>query len=418
MKSLQTTLRVGWFLAWRDLKRASCWTTALIIFVMTLTFLNLVIVGGILVGLIEGSVSAHSERYSADIIISSLNHKNYIENSQGIINAINQLPEVDSLTTRYTAGARLEAGYKEKTRQTDTLDTASALIAGISPDVENKITGISNFIVEGRFLHPNDYDKIVIGANLLYKYTPIDSPGLQTLKKAGLGSRVRLTVGDISREVEIIGIIKSKVGELDQRIFMVDKQLRQLIQRNDLNVNEIAIRLYNSALSVTTALTLKNLGFDQYAKIQTSEEAIPKFLDDIKMTFALLGNLVGGIGLIVASITIFIVIFVNAITRRKYIGILKGIGVTKLAIQISYIIQALVYATNGTGVGLILLYLLIKPYFNTHPINFPFSDGILVANFSSVLIKIVILFFATALAGYIPARIISRQNTLDAILGR
>ncbi|HYC34235.1 MAG TPA: hypothetical protein VEC13_00725, partial [Candidatus Paceibacterota bacterium] len=58
------------------------------------------------------------------------------------------------------------------------------------------------------------------------------------------------------------------------------------------------------------------------------------------------------------------------------------------------------------------------PFFDAHPINFPFSDGILVATASSTITKVIVLFITTIIAGYIPARMIVRRNTLDAILGR
>jgi hypothetical protein len=61
---------------------------------------------------------------------------------------------------------------------------------------------------------------------------------------------------------------------------------------------------------------------------------------------------------------------------------------------------------------------LIKPYFTAHPINFPFSDGILVATLSGTLIRAGILLIATVIAGYIPAKMVIKQNTLSAILGR
>jgi hypothetical protein len=52
-------LRVGFLIGLRQIQRANIWTTSLIIFIMMLTFLNLVGVSGILVGLIEGSVKAN-----------------------------------------------------------------------------------------------------------------------------------------------------------------------------------------------------------------------------------------------------------------------------------------------------------------------------------------------------------------------
>ena len=47
-----------------------------------------------------------------------------------------------------------------------------------------------------------------------------------------------------------------------------------------------------------------------------------------------------------------------------------------------------------------------------------FSDGILVATAGGTGIRVAVLLIATLIAGYIPARIVVKQNTLDAILGR
>jgi ABC-type antimicrobial peptide transport system permease subunit len=135
-------------------------------------------------------------------------------------------------------------------------------------------------------------------------------------------------------------------------------------------------------------------------------------------TFALLGNLISSIGLAVASITIFIVIFINALTRRKYIGILKGIGISGEAIEVSYIFQSIFYSVTGSIIGFVVLYALLQPTIAAHPINFPFSDGILVAPLSGTFFRIALLVIATVIAGYIPARMIVRKNTLDSILGR
>ena len=68
-------VKIAWFLALRQIMRSSVWTTLLIIGVMTLTFLNLVVVSGILVGLIEGSVRANKNYYTSDVIVSNWNKK-------------------------------------------------------------------------------------------------------------------------------------------------------------------------------------------------------------------------------------------------------------------------------------------------------------------------------------------------------
>ncbi len=411
------SIRIGFFLALRQVRRASIWTTGLIVFVMTLTFLNLVVVSGILVGLIEGSVEANKTYYTSDIILSNLPKKDFIEQSNQVISIIKAMPEVEAMTSRYLQGGTIEANYKNAIKEED-IESAGGSFVGIDPVAENNVTGVSKFVVEGEYLTPTDYDQVMIGANLLKKYLPIESPGFTTLSNIEIGDKVRFRIGSTTREMTVKGIIKSKVDELSFRVFFVGSQLRSLIGRDDYNVDEISVKLKPGVDPVVVRDALIRSGVGQYAKVQTFEDAQPKFLKDIKATFALLGNMISSIGLAVASITIFIVIFINAITRRKFIGILKGIGIKGSAIEVSYVFQSFFYAFIGSAIGLVVLYMLLQPYIAAHPINFPFSDGILVAPFGETMFRVSLLVFTTIIAGYIPARMIVRKNTLDSILGR
>jgi len=412
------SLRLGFFLALRQIRRSSKWTTILIIFVMTLTFLNLVVVSGILVGLIEGSVVAVKSRYLSDVIVSTLQEKTYIENSPYVVAVAKSLPWTEAVSARYLEGGTIEANYKTRVKETDLIDNVGIIVAGINPTDEDAVTGIKDLIVEGSYLTATDYDQVLLGHNLLRKYLPIESPGFSTLQDVEVGDKVRLIINGNTREVIVKGILKSKVDEISRRVFMTDTQLRSLIGRSDYNVDEISILLKPGSDPVVARDAMLASGIGAYAKVQTFEEGLPKFLIDIKNTFALLGNMVSSIGLVVASITIFIVIFINAITRRKFIGILKGIGIHSTAIEFAYVLQSLFYAIMGTFLGAIILFGFLKPYIASNPIDFPFSDGILVATLSGTLVRVLILFIATLIAGYIPAKIVVRQNTLDAILGR
>ena len=418
ISSFFIALRLGFFLAFRQIWRVNIWTTILIIFIMMFTFLNLVVVSGILVGLIEGATNAVRERVIGELYVSNLNEKKYIERSQDIINVLKSIPEVTSYSARYAEGGIVTANYKTKKKVTDLDDNAATVIVGIDPIMEDKASNLSKFIVEGKYLDPDDYDKVLLGSNLLLKYLSFDAPGLGALENVEIGTKVRINIGESEREVTVKGILKGKADEIDRRVFFVDSQLRGLIGRTDYNVDEIMIRIKDDKDVLNVKRALLSINADQYAKIQTFEEGQPKFLKDIKVTFNILGNVISSIGLVVASITIFIVIFINAITRRKYIGILKGIGVHSIAIEFAYILQSMFYAIFGTALGIIFVFSFLKPYIDVHPIDFPFSDGILVATFSGTLNRIIVLFIATLIAGYIPAKIVVRQNTLDAILGR
>ncbi|KKU50418.1 MAG: ABC-type transport system permease component LolE [Parcubacteria group bacterium GW2011_GWA1_47_10] len=411
-------IRIGFFLAKRQIRRSSLWTTILIIFVMFFTFLNLVVVSGILVGLIQGAIDAVRLHYTSDVIISTLNNKTYIENSPEIIRIVETLPDVEAYTARYLEGGTLEANYKTRTNEKEKANTAAASVTGIDPVAEESVTGLSKFVVEGEYLAPTDYDQVLLGAYLTAKYLPIDSPGFSTLRDVAPGTKIRVSVHGVEREVTVKGIIKAKVDEVSMRVFMVDSQLKSMIGRNDFNVDEISIKLKSGADPALVRDVLKQNGVNAVAKVQTYTDAQPKFIKDMVDTFALLGNMLSSIGLVVASITIFIVIFINAITRRKFIGILKGIGINEKSIEISYVMQSFFYALCGSVIGILVLYLFLQPFIAAHPIDFPFSDGILVAPLGGTLFRIGLLMATTVIAGFIPARLIVRKNTLDSILGR
>jgi putative ABC transport system permease protein len=410
-------LKIGWYLATRQLRRTNPWTTILIVFVMVLTFLNLTVVSGILVGLIEGSIQQNKDKYTGDVIISTLDQKKYIENSPYVVSVIKNNQDILYSSVRYISGGSIEANYKLKTSDKDKIESASAFIAGVNPEDEQSVTGIYSSVVEGSFLVDGDYDQVVVGSDLLKKYSRYEVPGFEAID-ADIGSRVRLRIGDVSREVVIKGIIKSKVDEIGRRVFLPENQLRAMLGRDDYGINEIAIKVKPEVSAVRVRDSLIASELNQYAKVQTFEDAMPKFLEQMILTFALLGNIISLIGLVVASITVFIVIFINAITRKKFIGILKAIGIRGRAIEWSYIFQSFFYAVAGSMIGLAVLYGIAQPFVAAHPINFPFSDGIIVAPLNESFLKVLLLIIATILAGYVPARMIVRKNTLDSVLGR
>ncbi len=416
--SVEQNLKVGWYLARRDIKRANKWTTALIVAVMTFTFLNLVVVSGILIGLIQGSEDAQKKYAIGDVIVSSFLNRSYIEQTQKVAAIVETIPGYKDHTVRYSGSARVETDYRKTLKPGEKADGVGGALMGIDPIQEEQFSGVSKFVIRGSYLTPADQDSVLIGKNLLYEFTPIEAPGFQTLKNVSVGSRVRVTVGDSQKEYYVKGIVSSKVDEFDTSVIALASEVRKLTGRTDLNASSIAIQLAPGTDPAAAKAFLVASGVGEYGRVQTAEEAFPKFLQDIKNTFGILGNAISGIGLVVASITIFIVIFVNAITRRRFIGILKGIGINRKAILYSYMFQAVIYALAGIVIGMTLVFGLIKPSFAAHPIDFPFSDGILVATLSGTLVRAFILLCTTAVAGYIPARIVIRQNTLSAILGR
>lgn len=400
-------------------------TTGLIIFIMVLTFINLVVVSGLLIGLIAGSYVQYRDAYSGDVIVTTAPGRTYIERSQDLVGFLENHPKVVSLSPRYATGVTVLGSLTTLPVKDERQNATSARLVGYNPTNEEAVTGISRFVEYGEPLVDGDTGYILMGANLLDKYSSFadaNIPGLDFLKEVDVGSKVRVSLAredgePISKEYIVKGIIKSKVDEISVRMFVVDEELKRLLPVNDLQYQEIAI-ITEPGYGAQLVREIDAFMGSSAARVQTSEDSVPSFVRDIETTMAILGNALSSIALIVATITVFIVIFINAITKRKFIGIMKGIGISPMAIQTSYVLQAFFYGVVGSFIGVVLTFGFLQPYFDENPINFPFSDGILVATPEGAALRIGILLLVTVIAGYIPAKIIIRRNTLDAILGR
>jgi len=413
-------ISVGWFLAIRQIKGSNKSTTFLIVFIMMLTFLNLVVVSGILIGLIEGGNRANKEQYTGDVIITTLTGKEEIEHTHEIKSTLEQMPGVSDFSVRYLAPVQIEANYKTRRDFSELRDTAGTQVSGISLKDEEALSKISTFVVEGEFLDEQESGYIVLGANLLYRYSAGFGDFFASLDGVYPGDEVKVTVGENTKTFIVKGILDTKVDQMSLRAFLTQSDFLRLVDKPTLNANEIAIRIDPTSTATPESIkeNLVAMKFNEDGKIQTALEAIPDFLNQIRIAFSLLGNVIGLIGIVVASITIFIVIFINAVTRRKYIGIMKGIGISERSIEVSYIFQSIFYALIGGALGIVIVYAVLVPFFNAYPLDFPFSDGILVAPIGETVFKFALLMIVTLIAGYIPARNIVKKNTLDSILGR
>lgn len=387
---------------------------------MMLTFLNLVVISGVLVGLIEGAKKANKEQYTGDVIITTISGKTEIGKTYEIESTLRAMKNVSDISVRYAKGAQIEANYKTRRDFSELRDVAGTQIVGLTLADEESLSGISKYVHEGEFLKQEESGYILIGKNLLHRYSEAFGDVFASLEGVYPGEEVKVTVGDKTKTFIVKGILDTKVDQMSLRAFITKEDYLRLLDNSSLNANEIAMKI--SPSSQTSGDELKSqlvaLGFATEGKIQTAAEAIPEFLNQIQLTFGLLGDVIGLIGIVVASITIFIVIFINAVTRRKYIGIMKGIGISERAIEVSYVIQSIFYASLGGLIGVVITYTILVPVFLAHPLDFPFSDGILVAPVNGTAFKFGLLLFVTLIAGYVPARRIVRKNTLDSILGR
>lgn len=411
-------LRIGLWLGLRQIGRANPWASALIVTVIVFTFLNLVVVSGLLIGIVDGGLKTTRAEATGDLRLLPLEGEHTIAHTEQILHELETYTAVESFTPHYTGLATIEANYAERRDLNAEPDQITVTITGINTLMEDRAMGISSLINEGDYFDPQQTGYIVFGKYNFDRHADRFGGAIQTLNNVFPGDTVRVTVGAVSEEFIVKGVVDSKVDLLSFKVFLPEREFRRLYNRADFNASEILIQLKPDYTEFDIKkLFIKN-GMSAFTKIETFNEGTPSFIANVVETFDLVGLFVGFIGVCVASITIFIVIFINALSRRRQIGILKAIGITERAIEWAYSIQAIIYTLVGSAIGACLTLVFIVPYFDAHPIDFPYGNTSISVTTPGVLLRCLLLLGITLVAGFVPAWLITRQNTLNSILGR
>lgn len=381
-----------------------------------LIFLNLVAVGGLLLGLVKSANKGFIELYTGAVRVRPLEDKNYIQFPEDVMSFAKSLPGFVSLSPHVQGGAKLEIGYKEKKAGSEVSNVSVSLV-GIDPVLERKTTTINDYIIEGRFLEPGDRDKIVLGSIIAGRGATIAIG--EALQDVQVGSKIQASYGNgVRREYTVVGIYKTKIAVRNLQAFVTSQELNDVLGYTSPQYSDISIKISDPKKAESFHQYFHNAGYDKDNRIETWEEAQGSAVNDVNKAMTFIGDIVGAIGLMVGSITIFILIFVNAVSRRKYIGILKAIGIRSNSIILAYVFQGLFYTFIGVSLGILLLYFGLIPYFDAHPIDFPFSDATLYVTPEYARDRIIVLLIVAFFSGLLPAYLITRENTLDAILGR
>ena len=120
------------------------------------------------------------------------------------------------------------------------------------------------------------------------------------------------------------------------------------------------------------------------------------------------------ISLIVSSIMIAIITYISVLERIKEIGILRAVGASKKDISRVFNAETLIEGTVAGIMGIIVTLLL------NIPINIIIKNKLNISNIAilpvkGALILIAISMFLTVIAGFIPAKIASRKDPVEAL---
>jgi putative ABC transport system permease protein len=340
-----------------------------------------------------------------NIVIEPREDEKWIETAPSIQKKIDAIPGVVGSSAQYIFGGTISYGDESGTWE----------VYSVDPTREMMVTNIHEMMAEGEYLTRSDSDEIVIGKEISGTHGAVFPH--KSLKGVKVGERVSVAFPNgVKKEYRVKGIFDSTLFSSDLRAFITKKESESVLEIGD-RASQIVIRIAEAdeGKEEKYITKFKELGIGEEIK---SWKSYKGFIETVIVSLNLVKNLLSGFGLLVAAITIFVVIYVNAINKRKQIGILKAVGIKEDVIMGSFVLQAFFLAVCGSIMGLLFFLFGITPYFVAHPLHFPLGNVSLSVSYHLIIMNLASLITASIIAGFIPSWMVIRGNILDAIWER
>jgi len=409
-------LKVALFLAYKSILKGNRWALALIIMVMSLSFANLILTPSILSGVANTLNKQQVNTLFANVVIDPEEDEYYLDHVEQIENKIKQIPGVIGVSAHLNSSAFIEYQWQDKGSPADKGKSGNWSVIGIDPNQEVNVTTIHEHIIQGNYLEAGDRDEIVLGIEVAGGDSAQSSSFL-TLEGVQVGDKVRLTYPNgVQREYRVKGIFHARETQADRLVFVTTKELTSVLGRTIFadRASQVLVKIEQTGDERWFIEELETLGIN--GEIRSWRE-YGGAAGGIVSSFNVIASLINGIGLVVAAIVMFIVIYINVLNRKRQIGILRAIGIKTNIVIISYLIQALFYAVLGIIFGEIIMHFAIEPYFTNYPLDLPLGLVSLGIEPSAILKAVLGLILAAIFAGLIPVLSIIRQSIIKSIWG-
>jgi len=410
-------LKLALFLAFKSIIKGNRWALVLIILVMSLSFANLLLTPSILSGVTNTLNQQQMDTLYGNIVIDPPQTDHYLPRASLIEKKIEQIPGVSGVSAHLNSSAFIEYQWQEKASPSDKGESGTWSVIGIDPTREVSVTTVHEHIIQGSYLDITDRDEIVLGVEIAGGDRAQTSEFL-TLQGVKVGDEVRLTYPNgVQREYRVKGIFQAKeMMQADRLAFVTQKDMASVLGRQVYNdrASQILVRTGQGVTESRIIREISYLGLD--AEVRSWSE-YGGAIGGIVSSFDVIASLIGTIGLVVAGIVMFIVIYINVINKRRQIGILRAIGIKRDVIIGSYLTQAIFYAILGIVFGGLIFGYGIQPYFELHPLDLPVGQVSLAVKALTINNAVMGILAAAALAGLIPVVNITRQSIIQSIWG-
>lgn len=400
-------IKASFFLARTSIIRGNKGTLAMTILIMTLAYVNLIFISSIFGGIVEAINEQSINNLYGNIVIAPADDEIYIENKDAM-NSIDAIPGIVASSAHYINNTVISYDENHDGRN---VQQGKWLIKSVDTEDEMKVTKISESIIEGEYLEDNDRNKIVIGKEIAGGH----GGDLDYLSLGGVyvGDEIDVKFSNgIKRTYTIKGIFSTKNSQADQMAFITTKEMESILRVYNL-ASEIIVKIDEKGQEEKYIERIRQVGLHD-EDIKTWKQ-LTGFTSSASKSFTMISIILGAIGTIVAGVTIFIIIFVSIVNKRRQIGILKAIGMKESTIILSFVMQAIFYAMIGIILGVSIILFFVRPFFIANPLDFPVGWVSLKITFNIIRISNISLMVAALIGGFIPAFRGTKESILDSI---
>jgi putative ABC transport system permease protein len=393
--------KVSFFLASRSITRGNKGITIFTVFVLTLIFVQLVLFSSMLAGVTLKFNDLRVDFQTGNVVIEPDEDERYIEDSSALQKKIESLPQVVGTSARLKTTGNFR--YKEK--------EMGGTVYGIDPADEIFVTGLEDAVISGEFLSRPDRGEIILGREVSGGFGALMES--RSLGGVEVGDTVELTISGKTREFRVKGIYTTLYFMADASAYLSRTDMEEMldIENRDL-AQEIAVKTTSGTDEYETRTALLSLGVRE--NIRTWHE-FAGILSLIEGTLGMVRNIMNAIGLLIAFVIIFVVIYVNIVNKKRQIGVQKAIGIEQNVIIASFVLQGMLYAGAGVILGYILMQYGIVPYTVANPVQVPVGAISLELDELEAVNRAVLLFMASVIGSVIPAYKLANKGLLELI---
>ncbi len=395
--------RLPFYLAFKYIQRGRKWTLALTIFLVAIAFVNLIFISSLFNGIIKGTDEQIINTLTGNIYLAPREGENTISDKTKVIENLKTIKEITGVSAQLQIPGRLE--YNKI--------SGNWPIIAVHPSDEITVTNIHQKMIAGKYLKDDDEDGIVIGQQIA------GGEGVEqnafSFKGAKVNEKVKILIGDQEKEFTIRGIFKTKFIDADEKAFITQTAFSKILPGLEDKANTFIIKIVSDAEKDKVVTKIKKQPID--GSVYTWEE-VAGLMKSVSESFLSINAIMIFVGILIASATIFIVIYVDITNKRRQIGILRAIGVQPYIIVFSYVILSAIYSVLGVILGTIIFFAILVPYFKAYPFQIPLADIVLELDKVDFIARAEMVMIVSVISGLIPAVIVTRVKMLNAILGK